>query len=57
MVTPVVMYGDDTVRGQTLEAHYDLAPVKQDVYVVFQQSYVDSLRHGIRRMGGVSLSQ
>ncbi len=43
-LTPIVSYGSDTVRGVGLAVAFDIAPVKQVVYLHFQSSYVEELR-------------
>jgi hypothetical protein len=43
-LTPIVHYGADTVRGQGLQVVFDIAPVKQVVYLNFETSYVEELR-------------
>lgn len=43
-MTPIVSYGSDTVRGQGLSVTFDIAPVKQVVYLNFETSYVEELR-------------
>lgn len=43
-LTPIVHYGADTVRGQGLSVTFDIAPVKQVVYLNFETSYVEELR-------------
>ncbi len=50
-ITPIVSYGDDTVRGQGVAAQLALAPVKQVVYLHFQSSYTEELRDfGLRAL-------
>ncbi|MEO8846619.1 MAG: hypothetical protein ABI591_20340 [Kofleriaceae bacterium] len=44
MMTPIVSYGSDTVRGVGLSVTFDIAPVKQVVFLHFQSSYVEELR-------------
>lgn len=44
MITPVVSFGPDRVRGVSTAAGFFLAPVKQVVYLQFQPSYVEGLR-------------
>jgi len=44
MATPIVSYGSDTVRGQSSQAAFDIAPVRQVVYLNFQPAYVEELR-------------
>jgi hypothetical protein len=43
-VTPIVTYGGDTVRGVSTNVTFDIAPVKQVVYLHFSPSYVEGLR-------------
>ena len=43
-LTPIVSYGADTVRGVGLSVSFDIAPVKQVVYLHFQPAYVEELR-------------
>ena len=43
-VTPIVSYGRDTVRGVSSDAAFDLAPIKQVVYLSYETSYVEELR-------------
>jgi hypothetical protein len=43
-VTPIITYGSDTVRGVASQITFDIAPVKQVVYIDFQASYVEELR-------------
>jgi hypothetical protein len=43
-ITPIVSFGPDRVRGVSTNATFDLAPVKQVVYLQFQPSYVEGLR-------------
>ena len=43
-ITPIVDYGADRVRGQSKAASFEIAPVKQVVYLNFQPSYVEGLR-------------
>jgi len=42
--TPIVSYGADTVRGVASSVAFDLAPVKQVIYLDYQPSYVEELR-------------
>jgi hypothetical protein len=42
--TPIISYGDDDVRGADTQVTFDIAPVKQVVYLQFQPSYVEALR-------------
>jgi len=44
MLTPIVSYGTDTVRGVSSAAAFDLAPVRQVVYLHYETSYVEELR-------------
>ncbi len=43
-LTPIVHYGTETVRGESTNVTFDLAPVKQVVYLHFSPSYVEGLR-------------
>ena len=43
-MTPIVSYGADTVRGVSLNVTFDIAPVKQVVYLHYQSAYVEELR-------------
>jgi hypothetical protein len=43
-ITPIVSYGEDTVRGVSTEATFDLAPVRQVVYLHYEPAYVEELR-------------
>ncbi len=43
-ITPIVHYGGDTVRGVSSQASFDIAPVKQVVWLEYQPSYVEGLR-------------
>lgn len=43
-MTPIVTYGSDTVRGVGLGVTFDIAPVKQVVFLHFQSAYVEELR-------------
>ena len=43
-LTPIVSYGSDTVRGVGMPITFDIAPVKQVVFLHFQASYVEELR-------------
>lgn len=43
-ITPIVTYGGQTVRGVSTNATFDIAPVKQVVYLNFSPSYVEGLR-------------
>jgi hypothetical protein len=43
-ITPIIQYGGDTVTGVASQATFDIAPVKQVVYLEFQTSYVEGLR-------------
>jgi hypothetical protein len=50
-VTPVVQYEADEVVGAPTTFTLGIAPVKQVVYLVFEPSYVESLRHfGLRAL-------
>ena len=42
--TPIVSYGSDTVTGVATPASFDIAPIKQVVYLHYQASYVEELR-------------
>ncbi|MGE5187347.1 MAG: hypothetical protein ACM31C_35110 [Acidobacteriota bacterium] len=42
--TPVVSYGSDSVRGVSSPAAFDIAPVKQVVYLDYETAYVEELR-------------
>ncbi|HEU0030259.1 MAG TPA: hypothetical protein VFQ53_06500 [Kofleriaceae bacterium] len=44
MITPIVSYGGDRVRGVSTPASFAIAPVKQIVYLQYQPSYVEGLR-------------
>ena len=47
--TPIVSYGSDTVTGVASPVAFDLAPVKQVVYVSYDTAYVEELRdYGLR---------
>jgi hypothetical protein len=43
-MTPVVHYGNDSVTGTAFTAAFDIAPVKQVVYLNFEPAYVEELR-------------
>jgi hypothetical protein len=43
-ITPIVHYGGVTVRGESTNAAFEIAPVKQVVYLNFSPSYVEGLR-------------
>lgn len=43
-ITPIISYGGQTVTGVSSQATFDIAPVKQVVYLEFQTSYVEGLR-------------
>lgn len=43
-ITPIVHYGGDTVRGVSSQAAFEIAPVKQVVWLDYQPSYVEGLR-------------
>jgi hypothetical protein len=43
-ITPIVHYGTQTVRGVSKNVAFDIAPVKQVVYLSFSPSYVEGLR-------------
>jgi hypothetical protein len=48
-VRPIVQFGGDEIAGPSLSMTLGVAPVKQVVHLVFQPSYVESLRHfGLR---------
>ncbi len=52
-MTPIVSYAAATVRGVGLSVAFDIAPVKQVVYLHFQPSYVEELRDfGMRAVDG-----
>lgn len=52
-MTPIVSYGATTVRGVGLGVTFDIAPVKQVVYLHFEASYVEELRDfGMRAVDG-----
>ena len=49
MITPIVSFGSDQVRGVSSNATFDLAPMKQVVFLQFQPSYIEGLRdYGMR---------
>jgi hypothetical protein len=49
MVTPIVSFEEDEIRGVSASFELGIAPVKQVVYISFRPSYVESLRHfGLR---------
>jgi hypothetical protein len=43
-VTPIVHFGNDTVRGVGKQAAFDIAPVKQVVYLRFENTYIEGMR-------------
>ncbi|MBS1118116.1 MAG: hypothetical protein H6Q90_344 [Deltaproteobacteria bacterium] len=43
-VTPIVSYKSDRVRGVSSLARFEIAPVKQVVFLQFQPSYIEGLR-------------
>jgi hypothetical protein len=43
-LTPIVSYQADRVRGVSLQASFEIAPMKQVVYLQFQPAYVEGLR-------------
>jgi len=43
-ITPIITYGGQTVRGVSTNATFDIAPVKQVVYLDFSPGYVEGLR-------------
>ncbi len=43
-VTPIIQYGADRVGGASKNLTFDIAPVKQVVYLDFRPSYVEGLR-------------
>lgn len=43
-ITPIIQYGGETVTGVSSQATFDIAPVKQVVYLDFATSYVEGLR-------------
>lgn len=43
-ITPIISYGNDRVRGVSKAASFQIAPVKQVVYLQFQPTYVEGLR-------------
>jgi hypothetical protein len=43
-ITPVIHYGGATVRGMAKTVTFDIAPVRQVVYLQFTPSYVEGLR-------------
>jgi hypothetical protein len=43
-ITPIVSYGADTVRGVSSAAAFDIAPIKQVVYLHYEPAYVEGLR-------------
>ncbi len=44
MITPIVSFGTDTVRGVASPASFAIAPIKQVVYLNFETSYTEGLR-------------
>ena len=48
-IAPVVAFAGETVRGDAVSFSFTIAPVKQVIWLNFQNSYVESLRHfGLR---------
>jgi hypothetical protein len=43
-ITPIVSYGPDTVNGVSSQASFDIAAVKQVVYLNYEPAYVEELR-------------
>ncbi|HTR55591.1 MAG TPA: hypothetical protein VMJ10_33165, partial [Kofleriaceae bacterium] len=43
-ITPIVSWGSDTVRGVAVSASFQLAPIKQVVYLEYEPAYVEELR-------------
>jgi len=43
-MTPIIHYGSDSVRGTGYQVTFDIAPVKQVVYLNFEPAYVEELR-------------
>ena len=43
-ITPITSFGSDTVTGVGAQATFDLAPVKQVVYIHYEPEYVEELR-------------
>lgn len=43
-MTPIIHYGSDTARGTGMQVTFDIAPVKQVVYLNFEPAYVEELR-------------
>jgi hypothetical protein len=43
-ITPIISYGSDRVRGVSKNVAFQIAPVKQVVYLDFLPSYVEGLR-------------
>lgn len=43
-ITPIIQYNADRVGGQSTPLTFDIAPVKQIVYLDFRPSYVEGLR-------------
>jgi hypothetical protein len=43
-VTPIAQFGSDSVRGVSTNMTFEIAPVKQVVYLDFSPSYVEGLR-------------
>ncbi len=43
-ITPIIHYANQTVRGVETNTAFDIAPVKQVVYLEFTPSYVEGLR-------------
>ncbi len=44
MITPIIQYGSDRVGGASKSLTFNIAPVKQVVYLDFRPSYVEGLR-------------
>ena len=44
MITPIVSFGPDRVRGQSKSVSFAIAPVKQVVHLQYQPTYVEGLR-------------
>lgn len=43
-ITPIVHYGGESVRGVSTNVSFEIAPVKQVVYLLFSPTYVEGLR-------------
>jgi len=43
-MTPIIHYGSDSARGTGMQVTFDIAPVKQVVYLNFEPAYVEELR-------------